>query len=196
MRQHSPSCERNRDVILEVLRRVLPPAGLVVEVASGSGQHAAHFAAALSGLTWQPTDADPAARASIDAWRDEGAGRVLPAVSFDVMRDPWPVERCDAVVCINMVHISPWASTEGLVRGAAGALAPGGVLYLYGAYKRGGAHTAESNERFDAWLKARDPSYGVRDLEAVVALAEREGFVLREVVEMPANNLSVVFARR
>ena len=196
MRQHSPSVERNRDVILDVLRRVLPPAGLVVEVASGSGQHAAWFAAALTGLTWQPTDADPVARASIDAWRAECEGRVLPAAAFDVMRDPWPVERCDAVVCINMVHISPWAATEGLVRGAAGALAPGGVLYLYGAYKRGGAHTAESNARFDEWLKARDPSYGVRDLEAVVALAEGEGFTLREVVEMPANNLSVVLARR
>lgn len=195
MRQHSPSCERNRDVILAVLQRVLPAEGLVVEVAAGTGQHAAWFSAALPGLTWQPTDADPVARASIDAWCAEGAGRVLPAVALDVARDPWPVERCDAVVCINMVHISPWAATEGLMRGAAGALAPGGVLYLYGAYKRDGAHTAESNARFDEWLKARDPSYGVRDLEAVVSLAEREGFTLREVVEMPANNLSVVFSR-
>lgn len=196
MKQHAPSCERNRDAILDVLRRVLPAQGLVLEIASGTGAHAAWFAEALTGVTWQPTDRDPVARASIDAWRVEHRGDVRPALDLDVTADAWPVARADAVVCINMVHIAPWEATGGLLRGAARALATGGVLYLYGAYKRGGAHTAPSNERFDAWLREKDPAFGVRDLEAVVARAEAEGFELREVIEMPANNLSVVFSRR
>jgi SAM-dependent methyltransferase len=195
MKQHAPSAERNRDVILEVLRRVLPAKGLVLEIASGSGQHAAWFAEALPTLTWQPSDPGAEARASIDAWRLEHAGDVRPALALDVTADPWPVTAADAIVCINMVHISPWAATEALLRGAARVLPPGGVLYLYGAYKRGGAHTAPSNEAFDQWLKGRDSAFGVRDLEAVVEAAAAQGMALREVVEMPANNLSVVFAR-
>jgi len=196
MKQHSPSCERNRDPILDVLRRVLPARGAVLEIAAGSGQHAVHFSAALPHLTWQPTDPTEAALASIEAWREDAKENLLPARRLDVTDDPWPVSRADAVVCCNMIHIAPWSACEALLRGAARALPPGGVLYLYGPFKRGGVHTAPSNEAFDAWLKAKDPSYGVRDLEAVIEAAAAQGFVLREVVEMPANNLSVVFARR
>ena len=195
MKQPAPACDRNRDPIFAVLRRVLPPRGLVLEIASGTGQHAVWFAEALPGITWQPTDPDPVARASIEAWRGECRGDVRPALALDVTADPWPVTRADAVVCINMVHIAPWEATEALLRGAARVLGPGGVLFLYGAYKRGGVHTAPSNESFDAWLREKNPAFGVRDLEAVVERAEAEGFALREVIEMPANNLSVIFAR-
>lgn len=196
MKPSAPSAERNREPILAVLRRVLPARGDVLEIAAGTGQHAAWFSAALPGLRWRPTDRDPTALAGIDAWCAEHGGDVLPARALDVHDEDWGVGPVDAVVCINMVHIAPWSATEALARGAARALGPGGVLYLYGAYKRGGAHTAPSNEAFDAWLKARDPAFGVRDLEAVTAAMEAHGFARTEVAEMPANNLSVVFARR
>lgn len=198
MKLHAPSVARNRDPILDVLRRVLPAEGTVLELASGSGQHAMFFAAALPGLTWQPSDPSADACASIDAHRAEPhTGTVLPALRLDATTaaEAWPIARADAVVCINMVHIAPWAATEGLLRGAARILPSGAVLYLYGAYKRDGAHTAPSNEDFDAWLKAKDPSYGVRDLEAVTDAATIAGFTLREVIPMPANNFSVVFVR-
>ncbi len=195
MKQHAPSAERNREPILAALRRVMPAKGLVFEIASGSGQHAAWFAEALPTLTWQPSDPDPAARASIDAWRAEHRGDVRPAMAFDLTRDPWPVPACDAVVCINMVHISPWEATCALLDGAARALAPDGPLYLYGAYKRGGAHTAPSNEAFDRWLREKNERFGVRDLEAVIARADEAGLRCDEVIEMPANNLSVVLRR-
>jgi len=192
-RLHAPAVARNREPILAVLRRVLPPAGLVLEVASGSGEHAAFFAAALPLLTWQPSDPDPRARASIAAFRDAGAG-LLPPLDLDVTATAWPAARVAAVVCINMIHIAPWSACEGLVAGAARALSPGGVLYLYGPYREG-RHTAPSNEAFDADLRARDPRWGVRDLGEVTVLARRHGFVHQETVTMPANNRSVVFRR-
>ncbi|MCK6504043.1 class I SAM-dependent methyltransferase [Myxococcota bacterium] len=195
MKQHAPAAERNRDPILAVLRRVLParPGALVLEVASGSGQHAVHFAAALPHLRWQPSDQDPVARDSVAAWRAEaGLDNLLPPLSLDV-RGPWPVQAADAIFCANMIHISPWDCTLALLSGAAAVLPPGSPLVLYGPYRRGGAHTAPSNAAFDASLRARDPSWGVRDLEAVVAQAR--GFALDEVVEMPANNLTVVLRR-
>lgn len=195
MKQHAPAAERNRDPILAVLRRVLParPGALVLEVASGSGQHAVHFAAALPHLRWQPSDQDPVARDSVAAWRAEaGLDNLLPPLSLDV-RGPWPVQAADAIFCANMIHISPWACTLALLSGAAAVLPPGSPLVLYGPYRRGGAHTAPSNAAFDASLRSRDPSWGVRDLEAVVAQAR--GFALDEVVEMPANNLTVVLRR-
>jgi Protein of unknown function (DUF938) len=195
MRRRAPATERNREPILEVLTRVMPREASVLEIASGTGEHAAYLADRLPVASWQPTDPDPEARASIDAWR-EGT-RVLPALALDVRSRPWPVTRADAIVCINMIHISPWEATKGLMRGAAKVLANAThtppVLYTYGAYKRGGQHTAPSNEAFDAWLKERDESYGVRDLEAVEAVANAAGFRLREITEMPANNLSLVF---
>lgn len=194
-RQSSPSAARNREPILAVLRRVLPAEARVLELASGTGEHAAYFAAASPGWRWQPSDPDAAARASIAAWR-EGLGNVEAPVQIDASAAAWGVEGpFDAMVAINMIHISPWTATLGLMAGAGRLLAPGGVLFTYGAYKRGGAHTAASNEQFDAWLKARDPEFGVRDLEAVEAAATAQGLRLEEVVEMPANNFSLVFRR-
>lgn len=193
MKRTAPATARNREPILAVLARVVPDGARVLEIASGTGEHAVFLAARLPVATWQPSDPDADARASVEAWRLEaGAERVLPPVALDVCASPWPIARADVVVCINMLHISPWSATEGLMQGAAALLPAGGVLYLYGPYRRGGAHTAESNAAFDASLRARDPAWGVRDLEAVVAEAARRGFELSEIAEMPANNLSVV----
>lgn len=195
-RRLAPATQRNRDPILAVLRRVLPPAGTVLEVASGSGEHAVYFAARLPALRWQPSDESAAARASVAAWAaDAGLGNVLPPVALDAAAEPWGVERADAVVCINMVHIAPWAACAGLMRGAARALPPGAPLVLYGPFRVGGAHTAPSNAAFDEDLRARDPRWGVRDLEAVVAEARTHGLARVETVAMPANNLAVVFRR-
>ena len=193
----SPATARNRGPILEVLRRALPETGRVLEIAAGAGEHAAHMAKALPGLEWQPTDAEPLALGSIRAWREAaGTPNLLDPRVLDVT-DPadWPEDAYEAVVCINMVHISPWVATEGLMEGAARVLTLGGLLYLYGPFREGGRHTAPSNEAFDASLKARDPAWGVRDLEEVVALARRHGLALAERVGMPANNLSLLFRR-
>jgi hypothetical protein len=195
-RTHAPATLRNREPIGEVLRRVLPAAGLAVEVASGSGEHAAFLAAAFPGLQWQPTDRDPRALASIDAYRREaGLANMRPALALDAASEHWPVDAADALLCINMVHISPWAATEGLMAGAARVLAPGAPLYLYGAYKIDGRHTAESNRQFDDYLRAQSRDWGVRDLGDVRALAARHGLRHVETVAMPANNLSVIFQR-
>lgn len=191
----SAAAERNKDPILQVLRRVLPSSGLVLEVASGTGQHVEHFARALPGLLWQPSDPDPECRASVRG-RVKTLGNIRAPLDLDVVKRPWPVARADAIICINMIHIAPWAAAEALVAGAAQVLGPGGLLFLYGPYRRFGRHTAPSNEAFDASLRARDPAWGVRDLEAVVKLAETAGLALEEVVEMPANNLSVVLRQR
>lgn len=196
-RRHAPATARNRDPILAVLARVLPPKGVVLEIASGSGEHAMYFAARLPAITWQPTDPDADARASIDAYREaEQLANVRSALDLDVRREPWPLDRADAIVCINMIHIAPWEAALALFAGAEQRLSKGAPLFLYGPYKRGRAHTAPSNEAFDASLRARDPSWGVRDLDDVVRAAGDCGFELAEVVEMPANNLSVVLRRR
>ena len=192
-RLFSPWTDRNRAPILNVLKRVLPKQGFVLEIASGTGEHAVHFGKNLPHLAWQPTDADPAALASIEAWR--AATQVLnvrPPLTLDVHSEPWPVPRADAILCINMIHISPWTATEALMRGAARLLPPSGVLFLYGPYRRRDRATAPSNESFDADLRRRNPEWGVRDLEAVAEAAEVHGLRLREVVDMPANNLSAV----
>jgi hypothetical protein len=198
-RRFAPASARNRDPILEVLRRFVAPGGAALEIASGSGEHAVFLAQALGARAWQPSDPDPDARASIDAWRAHAgpdAARVAPALALDVTSRPWPVEGpLDLVVCINMIHISPWASCEALVAGAAEVLRPKGLLYLYGPYKRGGEHTAPSNAAFDESLRSRNPAWGVRDLDAVRTEAKRCGFSLLEVVPMPANNFSVIFER-
>jgi len=187
---------RNRGPILDVLKRVLPPAGLVIEIASGSGEHAVFFAKALAGMSWQPTDIDAGALASIAAHRAAtGAANLLAPLRLDTTAEPWPVAHADAVVCNNMIHISPWAVTEALIRGAARILPTGGILYLYGPYKIDGRHTAPSNEDFHASLRARNPAWGIRDLGEVTDLAARHGFALVETVPMPANNLSVIFRR-
>ena len=195
-RVFAPAVARNREPILAVLRRVLPASGLVLEIASGSGEHARFFAAALTHLTWQPSDLDRRARASIAAFRDVGAPpNLLPPIALDASAAAWPVAGAAAVVCINMIHIAPWSASEGLMAGAARVLPSGGVLYLYGPYKEDGRHTAPSNEEFDADLRARDPRWGVRDLGEVIALARRHGLAHRETAVMPANNRSVVFRR-
>lgn len=197
-RRSSPSTARNRAPIFAVLQRILPERAAVVEIACGAGEHAVFFAAAQPGWDWTPCDPDPEARASTAAWiEEEGVTNVRAPREVDARAADWDVEdgAYDAVVSINMIHIAPWEAALGLFAGAARALKPGGTLYLYGPFKRDGAHTAPSNEAFDASLKSRDPSWGVRDLGDVERAAAERGFALREVVEMPANNLSVVFVR-
>jgi hypothetical protein len=190
------AAERNKGPILDVLARVLPTRGVVLEIASGTGQHVIHFARALPGLTWQPSDADAELRDSIDLRvRDERLANVNPAIDLDVTILPWPLPTADAAVCINMIHVAPWSATLALFEGASALLPTRQILYLYGPYRRLGNHTSESNAQFDADLRARNPEWGVRDLEAVSDVAARAGFMLDEIVEMPANNLSLVFAR-
>jgi SAM-dependent methyltransferase len=179
-----------------VLRRCLPPEGVVLEVASGSGEHAAYFAKELPWLTWQPTDPDPMALASIAAHRIAAdAQNLRPPLRLDVTSEQWPVERADAVMCNNMIHISPWAATEGLIAGAGRTLPAGGLLYLYGPYKIDGRHTAQSNRDFDVNLQTQNAAWGIRDLIEVTELAKRHNLALAETVQMPANNLSVIFHR-
>jgi len=195
-RQVSPSAARNRDPILAVLQRVLPTAGLVLELGSGTGEHAVHFARHLSALRWQPSEADPVAMASITDWVAHSAlPNGLPPLRFDLAASPWPLAAADAIVAINVLHYSPWETTPALFAGAAEVLPAGGVVYCYGPYRRGGAHTAPSNADFDGWLRSVDARFAVRDLEAVEAEAQRRGFRLEEVVDMPANNFSLVFRR-
>jgi SAM-dependent methyltransferase len=194
-RQHAPATARNRDPILDVLRRLAPPQGTVLEVASGSGEHAEHFAQALPGLVFQPTDPDPARRASIDAWC-AGLANVRPALALDAAGDAWPAGPFDLLLCCNMIHIAPWSAAEGLVAGAGRVLAPGGLLLLYGPFRRQGVPTAPGNEAFDASLRAQNPAWGLRDLEAVDALAQAAGFTAPGITEMPANNLCVAWRRR
>ncbi len=196
-RLFAPSAARNRDPIWAVLRHELPARGLVLEVASGSGEHTVHFARlAGSRIVLQPSDPDAQARASIDAWAaTSGLANILPALALDAAAEAWPIARADVVVCINMIHIAAWSSTVGLVRGAARVLPPDGLLFLYGPYRRDGRHTAPSNAAFDADLRRRNSEWGVRDLEAVADLAVASGFTPPVVAEMPANNLCVHFRR-
>lgn len=191
-----PAPERNKEPILEVLRRVLPARGTLLEIASGTGQHAVHFAAALPGLDYQPSDPDPANLASIAAWVEEaGLPNLRAPIALDVCQLDWGVGTLQAIFNANMIHIAPWACAEGLFAGAGRHLEAGGVCVLYGPFRIGGAHTAESNARFDEDLRSRDPRFGVRDLEAVAALAEQAGLAFQERVAMPANNQCLVFRR-
>jgi len=195
-KQRAPSVARNRDAILNVLSGALPPRGLVLEIASGSGEHVVYFAEALPHLSFQPSDADAGARASVSAWIAESARRNINApIAIDASAPDWPLDRADAIVCINMSHISPWAATEGLFKGAGRLLPRGAPLILYGPYKRGGAHTAPSNVDFDVWLKSKCADFGVRDLEAVSALGAAAGFAEPQIVDMPANNFCVIFRK-
>ena len=198
-RRHAPATLRNRDAILAALTRHLPARGAVLEVASGTGEHAAHFAAALPHLVFRPSDPDPGARASIDAWAEDARlPNLRAALALDVAAPDWEgavAGGVDAVLCINMVHIAPWAAAQGLMRGAGRLLPAGGVLCLYGPFRREGRHTAPSNAAFDAQLRASDPAWGVRDLEAVAAEAAARGFAPPVVEQMPANNLFVAFRR-
>lgn len=191
-----PATQRNREPILAVLARVLPPTGVVLEIASGSGEHAAYFAARLSGIVWQPSDREPALLSSIRAHAaTSGAVNIRPPALLDVGSDPWPIAQADAVVATNMIHVAPWSGCLALLRGAARTLPARAPLFLYGPFKRAGRHTAASNEAFDRSLRAQDARWGVRDLDEITEAAEIHGLHLDEIVEMPANNLGVVFRR-
>ncbi len=211
-RQYAPATERNRQPILKVLQQVLPPSGVVLEVASGTGEHAVFLGPRLSPRYWLPSDADPSARASITAWRDHHpCDQIAAPVALDAQDPIWPVETMaqrlalnlpwapdipiTAIVNINMIHIAPWIACLGLIAGAHRILAPGGILYLYGPFKRSGRHTAPSNAQFDQMLKGQDPEWGVRDLDEVEKVAAKQGLILEKVIQMPANNLSVIFQR-
>ena len=195
-RQYAPAATRNRGPILDVLRSILPSSGLVLEVASGTGEHVVHFARAFPMLTWQPSDPNKEARRSISAWiAAEGLENVRPPLDLDAASDNWPIDHAVAVVCINMIHISLWASTEGLMRGASRILDARAPLYLYGPFRQPARALAPSNAAFDEDLRNRDPRWGLRDLDEAAASAGYHGFALDRVVEMPANNLSVIFRR-
>ena len=192
----SPSVTRNRDPILTVLRRLLPQSATVLEIASGTGEHAVYFAAALPHLQWQPTDYEEQALNSIAAHRAaSGLANLLAPLMLDAAAPEWPVKQVDAVVAINMLQVSPWQVVQGLMAGAGRVISPGGILYLYGPFKENGAHTAPGNEAFDQNLRLRNPEWGVRDIEEVADLARTYGLDLVEQVLMPANNLSLVFRR-
>lgn len=216
-RQYAPATQRNRELILAVLQRVLPPTGTVLEISSGTGEHAVYFAPRLAPRQWLPSDLNPIARASIAAWRSHQPAENLHApLAIDVSDPVWAVEAVEAIeavesaelappdlqlhpitaiVNINMIHIAPWAACLGLMAGAARILRSGGILYLYGPYKQQGRHTADSNAAFDASLRQQNPNWGVRDLESVIAAATAQNLQWQETIAMPANNLSVVFRR-
>ncbi|BAC91814.1 DUF938 domain-containing protein [Gloeobacter violaceus] len=196
-RLYAPATERNRAPILTVLQTVLPEEGTVLEVASGTGQHVAFFAAHFPALIWQPSDPEPLHLESIAAWCAEaGAANILPSIALDAAAKQWQVPRADAIVCINMIHIAPWQACLGLVAGAGRLLPEGGPLVLYGPFKRAGGHTAPSNEAFDQSLRAQDRTWGVRDLEGVEQAAEAQGLFLEQVIPMPANNFSLILRKR
>jgi hypothetical protein len=194
----APAAERNKDPILAVLKTLLAQTGTVLEIASGTGQHVVHFARALPQLEWLPSDVSAEARDSIEAWRvAERLPNVKPPLALDVLERPWPVRGpLEAIVCVNLIHISPWPVTAALFAGANETLKDGGVVYLYGPYKRQGRHTAPSNDAFDRSLRAQNAAWGVRSLEDVIDIAKSAGFEHIATIEMPANNLSVAFHKR
>lgn len=196
-RRSAPAALRNRDPILAVLRDVLPPAGLVLEIASGTGEHAIHFARHLPTLDWQPSDPSPDALTSVAAWTAaERLPNIRPPLAIDASADRWPIVSAAAMLCINMVHISPWSATEGLMRHAGRILPSGGPLLLYGPYRRPGKTLEPSNAAFDADLRSRNPAWGLRTLDAMQAIADDNGLRFETLVEMPANNLMLVFRKR
>ncbi|MBD2485473.1 DUF938 domain-containing protein [Planktothrix sp. FACHB-1365] len=208
-RQYAPATERNQQPILEVLKQILPATGTILEIASGTGQHAVFFAPQLQPRKWLPSEVNPMLRESILAWQtDCPSDNLFPPLELDVQKSTWLVEDPDlklpfslaefpitAIVNINMIHISPWSACLGLMAGANRILPSGGILYLYGAYKQQGKHTAPSNEIFDTSLRLSNPEWGVRDLEAVVEIATLENLRLVGIIPMPANNLSVIFEK-
>jgi SAM-dependent methyltransferase len=192
----APAAERNRQPILDVLRRVLPPRGLVLEVASGTGQHAVFFSERLPTLRWQPSDVSPVALQSIGAWVAEvDRSNLLAPIELDVRWPRWPLANADAVLSINMIHITDWETSEALFEGARKLLGPGAPLITYGPYRLHGEHTAPSNAAFDESLRSRNPGWGVRDIDELTELADRTGFTLEERVQLPANNMTLVWTR-
>jgi hypothetical protein len=196
-RLFSPSAERNKVPIGDVLSRVLPEHGVVLEVGSGTGQHVVQFARAMPNLIWQPSERDADCLRSILPWLSaEEFPNVRPPLHLDVSALPWPIDSAAALVCINLIHIAPWSATEALFCGASSLLSGGGLLCLYGPFKRDGRHTSFSNKSFDALLRREDPEWGVRDLEDISRLADRAGCDLLHAHEMPSNNLTLVFGKR
>jgi Protein of unknown function (DUF938) len=196
-RLYAPATERNREAILSVLKSVLPTHGKVLEIASGTGEHITFWAPHFPELTWQPSDPDPMHVASIASWMKQlPSANILSPLQLDVMNEAWGIDAVDVILCINMIHIAPWEACLGLLRGAQSLLAKGGLLYLYGPFKQQGKHTAPSNESFDLSLRAQESSWGVRDLEEVIDVAQQHDLHFQQVIPMPANNLSVVFRRR
>lgn len=193
-RKHAPATLRNREAIAAVLAEMLPASGTVLEIASGSGEHCAFFAERFPALSWQPSDPEPSALASIASWC-AGLVNVAEPLAIDAAAQDWPVERADALLCVNMVHISPWEATLGLFDGAARVLPDGAPLILYGPYRRAEVETAPSNAAFDASLKARDPRWGLRDVADVTGAAAERRLVFEQLVEMPANNIMLIYRR-
>ncbi|OYD93117.1 SAM-dependent methyltransferase [Nostoc sp. 'Peltigera membranacea cyanobiont' 210A] len=205
-RKYAPATERNREAILEVLLQVLPESGTILEIASGTGEHAVFFASRLKDYLWLPTDVNPQSRASIISWTEHNlCDNVYAPLELDAKEPVWPVENGGfdwlntkpivAIVNINMIHISPWSACLGLMAGAGRILKAGGILYLYGPFKQGGEHTAASNAAFDEYLRTENPEWGVRNLDDVIAVASAQNLILQQIYQMPANNLSVVFQR-
>lgn len=196
MKQSAPAASRNREPIAQILDQELPERGLVLEIASGTGEHAIHFAERFPKLEWQPSDPDAAARRSIAAWRMEsGLGNLREPLALDAASADWPAERADALLCINMVHISPWPATEGLFGAAERLLPQGAPLILYGPYLEEGVATAPSNLTFDASLRSRNPDWGLRDVAALDRLAAATSMTRTRRVAMPANNLVLIYRR-
>ena len=196
LRHSAPAALRNRQPILDVLRQALPATGRVLEVASGTGEHIIHFARHLPDLEWQPSDPSPGARQSIVAWtRAEQLRNIGAPLDLDASRAAWPIDRAAAVICINMLHISPWGATVGLIRGAARILPGAGLLYLYGPFRRADQPLEPGNQAFDRDLRARNADWGLRELDDVIACGAGNGLVFEQAIAMPANNLSVIFRR-
>ena len=195
VKRYAPATERNRDVIAETLVNVLPAEGVVLEIASGTGEHAVHFAQLFPGITWQPSDPDPIAIASINAWRaDCAVPNVRSAMLLDASAD-WPIAHADAIVCINMAHISPWAATVGLLRNAARLLPQSAPLFIYGPFRQHDVPLAEGNATFDAALRQQNVEWGLRYVEDITKEARDVGLALDQIIPMPSNNLSLIFCR-
>lgn len=193
-KRHAPATLRNRDAICHVLGELLPTSGTVLEVASGTGEHVVHFAAAFPHLVWQPSDLEPAGLQSIAEWTTEAAlPNIRPPLLLNASMADWPIDCVNAILCINMIHIAPWEATLGLFAGAARHLTIGGLLYLYGPFFEADVETAQSNLDFDASLRARNPEWGVRNKDDVCSAAGKQRFVVKKRIEMPANNISLVF---
>ena len=200
-RQHAPATRRNRESILSILKKIIPRPGLVLEIASGSGEHAAWFTQNLPGILWQPSDIDPSCHYSIKMWaNDISQPSVLPPLTIDASNPDWPVHELvddlNAIVCINMIHIAPWEACKGLMQGARRFLPSGGILYLYGPFHQSHMTTVKSNIKFDQSLQQQDTRWGIRHLDKVKETADENDLIHTDTIEMPANNLSVVFTRR
>jgi len=197
LRLQAPAAQRNRDLIADVLAKTIRPDGLILELASGSGEHCLRFAERFPGAVLQPSDPSPRARASIDAWaQSSGLTNIRPALDLDASLAAWPLESADAMICINMIHIAPWEATLGLFKGAATYLTHAGTLFTYGPYMRDGAHTSDGNRSFDADLRAENPRWGIRSIEALTEVAQDNGISAPEIVAMPSNNFCLIFKKR